>query len=126
MPARGIRGAITVERNTEAAILEGTKEVIRELIAKNNIKRDDVVFAMFTTTRDLNAQFPAMAARQMGWTDLALLCGHEMEVPGSLQKVVRVLVVVNTKKRNEELVHVYLKGAVALRSDWNQGKPKTQ
>lgn len=87
------------------------------MVLANNIKKEDIAFILFTTTSDLNAEFPAVAARQMGWTDIALLCGHEMDVPGGLPKCLRILMLVNTEKKAEEIVHVYLKGARILRND---------
>ncbi len=113
----GIRGAITVTANTKDAILEGTRELLQSIIDANGISEDDVAFALFTTSPDLNAEFPAVAARQMGWNHAALMCGHEMNVPGSLQKCVRILVSWNTEKKPAEIRHIYLKGAKALRTD---------
>lgn len=83
----------------------------------NGVQPDDVAAVIFTTSPDLNADFPALAARQMGWTDVALLCGHEMAVPGSLAACLRILLLVNTEKRSDEIVHVYLRGARVLRPD---------
>ena len=114
---RGIRGATTVEHNTRGEVLAATQELLGSLIAANGIEREDIACAFFTTTADVNAEFPAVAAHQLGWTELALLCGHEMNVPGSLPKCIRVLVLVNTTKKASELQHIYLKGAVSLRSD---------
>ena len=115
---RGIRGATTVERNTREAILAATTELLRLLIEANDIQQDDVASAIFTTTPDLNAEFPAVAARQhFGWTQVALQCGHEMAVPGSLAMCLRILLHVNTDRRQEEVVHVYTRGAAALRPD---------
>ena len=98
----GLRGAITVSANTKEAILEGTRELLQAIIDANGIKEEDVAFALFTTSPDLNAEFPAVAARQMGWNQTALMCGHEMSVPGSLQKCVRILVSWNTEKKPAE------------------------
>lgn len=114
---RGLRGATTVTENTREAIFEATKELLEELIKANGIEIEDVASAIFTTTTDLDADFPAVAARALGWTDTALMCGHEMNVPGSLRKCIRVLVHWNTERTNKELVHVYLRGAAALRPD---------
>ncbi len=111
----GIRGATTVDRNTRAQVLVRTKEVLEKLVQENDISVPDIACAFFTTTRDLTAEFPAVAAREMGWTSIALLCGHEMEVPGSLQRCIRVLVLVNTNKSSEDIAHVYLRGARNLR-----------
>lgn len=113
---RGIRGATTVEENTPKAVLAATRELLERLVAANDIAAEDVVCALFTTTRDINAEFPAVAARQMGWTNGAFLCGHEMEVPDSLRGCIRILILVNTERSAQEIVHVYLRDAVNLRS----------
>lgn len=115
MMCRGIRGATTVEENSKQAIIGATKELLQKMIEANDVKAEDVAFAMFTTTPDLNAEFPAVAARQLGWEDSALLCGHEMNVPGALARCIRILVMVNTEKAVDEIVHVYIRGAVNLR-----------
>ena len=117
MRCRGIRGATTVEANTPEAILEATTELLVELMRANDLQVADVASAFFTTTRDLNAEFPAVAANRLGWTDVALLCGHEMDVPGSLARCLRILLHVNTEKEPQELVHIYLRGAQVLRPD---------
>ena len=119
---RGIRGATTAGSNTPEAILEATTELLTELMSANDIKIADVASAMFTTTRDLNAEFPAVAANKLGWTDVALMCGHEMDVPGSLGMCVRVLLHVNTEREPHELKHSYLRGAKAIRTDRIQHK----
>lgn len=118
---RGIRGATTVEQNTREAIVEATGELLRLIIEANDIVSDDVASALFLTTPDLNAEFPAVAARQgLGWTHVALQCGHDMAVPGSLAMCVRILLHVNTDRRQDEVVHVYARGATVLRPDLNQ------
>ena len=114
---RGIRGAITVAKNTRADILQATDELLRQLVKANEIDDHQVAAVFFTTTSDLNAEFPAMAARQIGWDRVALMCSHEMMVPNSLSKCVRVLILVNTEKTDRELVHVYLREAKRLRTD---------
>ena len=116
MWCRGIRGATTVENNTKEDILAATRELLQMMIEGNDLKAEAIAYAYFTTTPDLNAEFPAVAARQLGWTNVALLCGHEMNVVGSLPKCLRVLVLFNTEKGAEEIVHVYIKGAENLRS----------
>jgi chorismate mutase len=113
---RGIRGATTVTENTRDAILSGTTELLERLVDENGIQREQLAAAIFTTTRDLNAEFPAVAARQLGWTDVALLCSHEMDVPNALPSCIRVLLLVNTDKNAQELANVYLRGAKNLRS----------
>ena len=114
---RGIRGATTVEENRAEVILAATRELLYMMIKANHIEPDDVASAIFTTTADLNATYPALAARQLGWYDAALLCGHEMDVPGGLQRCIRILVHWNTTCRPQEIVHVYLHGAKNLRPD---------
>ena len=120
MVCRGIRGATTVSANTAEDILEATTEMLQALIALNDLRDPDVIAsAYFTTTPDLTATFPAIAARDLGWTDVALMCGHEMEVPGALERVVRVLLHVNTERSAKEIRHVYLKDAKILRPSWS-------
>ena len=118
MACRGIRGATTVELNTREAILDATREMLGEIIARNDVKTEDVASAYFSTTPDLNAEFPAVAARaDFGWQHAALMCGHEMHVPGSLPMCLRVTVMVNTDLAQSEMKHVYLRGAAVLRPD---------
>ncbi|UCG23329.1 MAG: chorismate mutase [Chloroflexota bacterium] len=117
---RGIRGATTVEENTAEAILSATRELLFIIIRANDIDVDDVASAIFTTTRDLDATYPALAARQLGWYDAALLCGNEMEVPGGLERCIRILVHWNTTRGPDDIVHVYLRGAKNLRPDRNE------
>ncbi len=114
---RGIRGATTVDANTREDILQAAKELLQRMAEANGVRVEDVVSVFFTTTPDLNAEFPALAARQMGWDDVALLCGHEMNVPGGLPRCLRILLHVNTDRPADQIVHVYLKGARALRPD---------
>jgi chorismate mutase len=114
---RGVRGATTVEENSREAILAATCELLTLMIEANGIQPDDVASTIFTTTPDLNAEFPAFAARQLGWHDVALLCGHEMAVPGALPRCIRILIHWNTERRADEIVHVYIKGAEDLRPD---------
>lgn len=114
---RGIRGAITATENTREAILEATRELLQQLIEANGIIPDDVASVFFTMTPDLTAEFPAVAARQLGWVGTALMCGQEVEVPGSLPRCIRVLIHWNTTRHASEIVHVYLRDAWALRPD---------
>ena len=120
MPCRGIRGATTVETNTREAILAATRELLQEMVSLNAVQRDDVASAYFTTTPDLDAEFPAVAARSLGWANVALMCGHEMDVPGSLRMCLRILLHVNTERTQDEICHVYLRGAAVLRPDLAQ------
>jgi len=114
---RGVRGATTVDANTVEAILEATRELLAAMQKANEIDVDNVASAFFTATPDLNAEFPALAAREMGWTNVALLCGHEMNKPGALPMCLRVLLHVNTDQPAGEIKHVYLRGARVLRPD---------
>ncbi len=114
---RGVRGATTVESNDREAILEATRDLLRRMIVVNGIRPEDVTAAIFSTTPDLNAEFPAVAARQLGWHDVALLCTHEMSVPGALQRCIRVLILWNTDRAQHEIHHVYIRGARHLRPD---------
>lgn len=120
---RGIRGATTVDANTREAILAATTELLTALIEANGITSEDVASAFFSTTPDLNAEFPAVAARQLGWTRVALMCGHEMDVPGSLPMCLRILMHINTRKPQADLQFVYLRGAEALRQDLAEPEP---
>jgi len=115
---RGIRGATTAASNTAEDILEATQELVTALIDLNEISSEDIASAIFTTTTDLTAMFPAMAARSFGWTDVPMMCAHEMAVPGALTRAVRVLVHVNTTRTPDEIRHVYLKDARQLRPEW--------
>lgn len=118
MPIRGIRGATTVESNTRDAILDAAGELLGEIIRANAIDKDDVASAYFSTTTDLNAEFPAVVARRdFGWTNIALMCGHEMDVPGSLRMCLRIMLHVNTQTPQADVRHVYLRGASVLRPD---------
>lgn len=116
MWCRGIRGATTVENNHTEEILAATRELLQKIVEANDIRTEEVAMAYFTTTTDLDAEFPAVAARQLGWNQVPLLCGHEMQVQGSLPKCIRVLVLVNTERRQNEMVHIYIRGAENLRT----------
>lgn len=117
MPVRGIRGAIVAAENTKEAILESTRELLLAMIAANDIQPEDVASVWFTTSPDLTAEYPALAARALGWTDVALLCGHEMAVPHGMSKAIRILVHLNTDKPAHAIKHVYLGAAATLRPD---------
>lgn len=117
LTCRGIRGATTVEENSAEAILSATRELLFIMIRANEIDVNDVASAIFTTTTDLNATFPALAARQLGWYDTALLCGNEMDVPDSLPRCIRILIHWNTTRHPKDIVHVYLRSAKNLRPD---------
>jgi len=114
---RGVRGATTAEANTRVAILAATVELLGLMIETNQIQPDDVASAIFTTTIDLNADYPALAARALGWHDVALMCMHEMNVPHGLKQCIRILLHWNTTMAACDVQHVYIKGAVNLRPD---------
>ena len=112
---RAIRGATTSPSNSSKEILAATTEMLGLIKKENSLKVDDIISAFFTTTQDLNAEFPPVAARKMGWVNVALMCSHEMKVPGALQKCIRVMVHVNTDKNPSDIVNIYLRDAVNLR-----------
>ena len=123
MWCRGVRGATTAAENSAEAIVESTRELLAALVEANGIRPQDVASVIFTTTSDLNAEFPAYAAREMGWTDVPLLCGHEMNVPGSLPRCIRILIHVNTEKTAKDMKHVYTRGAEYLREPRQAWRP---
>ncbi len=114
---RGVRGATTAEANTREAILAATSELLQLMIEANKIEVDDVASAIFTTTLDLNADYPALAARALGWHEAALMCMHEMNVPHGLKMCIRILLHWNTAVAASDVKHIYIKGAVNLRPD---------
>ena len=114
---QGIRGATTVERNDAGEILAATDELLRALIESNGLEPDDIVSALFTVTRDLDAAFPARAAEEFGWNIVALLHASEIPVPGSLPRCIRLLVHAYTLRTRAEIKHCYLRGATVLRPD---------
>jgi chorismate mutase len=115
MPVRGIRGATCAAQNDKQAILTATKELLNELVKANSLKVEDIASIIFTVTKDLNAEFPAVAARELGLNDTPLLCAYEIDVPGSLAKCIRVLLTVNSEQKQSAIKHLYLKEAVNLR-----------
>jgi chorismate mutase len=117
MPCRGVRGATTVEQNKREEILTATRQLLALMIHRNRIDKQDVASAIFTTTADLDAEFPALAARQLGWLDVPMLCGNEIAVPGSLTRCIRVLVHWNTDTPQHDIEHIYVRDAVRLRPD---------
>ena len=118
MPIRGIRGATTVTADQPELILQATRELLEEILEENkNMHPEDVASAIFTVTDDLVSTFPAQAARAMGWSLVPMLCAREIPVPGSLPRVIRVLVHWNTELAQNEITHVYLREAVKLRPD---------
>lgn len=119
MYCRGIRGATTVERNEREEILAATTDLLQLLISRNELRAADIASAIFTMTADLDAEFPALAARKLpGWSDVALMCMREIPVPGSLPMCIRVLLHVNTERESAEISHVYIREAVNLRPEF--------
>lgn len=121
---RGIRGATTVRENSSEAILAATRELLTLLVRHNAVVEAEVTSAFFTVTDDLDAAYPALAARELGWRDVALLCAREIPVPGGLGLCIRVLLHVNTERSQSELRHIYLRDAVRLRPDLMDGTPQ--
>lgn len=117
MMCRGVRGATTVEDNSREAILRGARQLLALMIRLNHIEAEDVASAIFSVTPDLDAEFPALAARQLGWFDVPLLCTNEIPVKESLHRCVRILINWNTNKQQHEVHHVYIKEAIQLRPD---------
>jgi chorismate mutase len=124
MPLRGIRGATTADRNVAESIVEATGELLAEMVQLNRLDAEEVAFAYFTTSLDLDAEFPALAARKMGWVDVPLLCGHDMNVPQpnprSVPRCIRILILYNTELAQSEMRHAYLRGAESIKKDLDQ------
>jgi chorismate mutase len=117
MSVRAIRGAIQIDADERSAILDGTTELVSEVMGRNGLVPEDVISVVFTATPDLTAEFPALAARKIGFHAVPLLCASEIAVPGAMPRVVRLLMHVETGRPRAALEHVYLRGAVALRLD---------
>ncbi len=117
MRCRGIRGATIASSNTKEDILSATRELLQKMIETNGIDKEEIASIFFTTTMDLNVEFPAAAARELGWTDIAFLCGHEMNVQNGLAKCIRIMILFNTEKKASELARVYIRGAEVLRQE---------
>ena len=117
MAVRAIRGAVQVSGNDRADILAGTTELVTEVMSRNELSTEDVISVVFTATPDLTAEFPALAARKLGFQEVPLLCATEIDVPGAMPHVVRLMMHVETPKPRAALQHVYLHGAAALRLD---------
>ena len=116
MMCRGFRGATTASDNTSMAIVEATEELLRAMVEANDLDPEYIAAAWFTTTTDLTAEFPAtVARRRLGWTGVALMNSHEIDVPGGQPMCIRVMLLVNTEKRQDEIQNIYLRGAVNLR-----------
>lgn len=120
MAVRAIRGAIQVAANERIEVLDGASELVTEVMRRNQVAADDLISILFTATPDLTAEFPAYAARQLGLTDVPLMCASEIAVPGALPLTLRLLAHVETGRPRSEIRHVYLRGAAALRTDLPQ------
>ena len=123
MVCRGVRGVTTVEENSRDAILMATRQMLGLMIRRNGIESKDVASALFTVTKDIDAEFPALAARQLGWIEVPLLCGYEISVQDSLPLCIRVLLHWNTEKTQDDVHHVYIHKAVKLRPDLSKLPP---
>ena len=110
-----IRGATTAQSNTKDSIVKATSEMLEELVSSNDLNVEDIISAFFTTTRDLNTQFPAVAARKIGWEYVALMCSHEMFIDDAQPMCIRVMVHVNSEKDVKSINNVYLNDAINLR-----------
>ena len=115
---RGVKGATTTKGTSARDVLDATEELLFKLIQVNSIEQDDVACVQFSTSPDLVAEFPAVAARErLGWNDVPLMCSHEMARPGALTRCIRILILWNTNKVQNEVMHVYLHDAAKLRPD---------
>lgn len=117
MAVRAVRGATQVDTNDRDQILEATAELVTEVMTRNTLTTDDVISVIFTATPDLTAEFPALAARKLGFHEVPLLCASEIDVPHALPGVIRLMAHVQTDRPRSEVQHVYLRGATALRLD---------
>jgi chorismate mutase len=124
MSVRGIRGAVNIAANTKEEILTKSRELLEAIVRENKIQAEDIACAIFTLTPDLNADFPAYAARQLGWRDVPLMCARELDVPAAMEKVIRVLLLVNSTTPPSKIKHQYLGDTPKLRPDLAQKGPK--
>ena len=120
MAVRAVRGATQVDADERDQVLDATSELLTEVLARNGLANDDLISVLFTATPDLCSEFPAYAARQMGITDVPLMCASEIDVPGAMPRVLRLLAHVETERPRADIRHVYLRGAAALRTDLPQ------
>ena len=124
MSVRGIRGAVNIAVNSKEEILTKSRELLEAIVRENKIAAEDIACAIFTLTPDLNADFPAYAARQLGWRDVPLMCARELDVPEAMEKVIRVLLLVNSTTPPSKIKHQYLGDTPKLRPDLAQKGPK--
>ena len=117
MTVRAVRGAVQVDTDDRDAILEGTAELVAEVMTRNELSTDDVISVLFTSTPDLIAEFPALAARKIGFHDVPLICATEIARPGAMPRVIRLMAHIETDRPRSAIQHVYLRGAIALRLD---------
>ena len=117
MTLRAVRGAVQIDTDERDAILEGTAELVTEVMTRNELTTDDVISVLFTATPDLTAEFPALAARKIGFHDVPLICASEIARPGAMPRVIRLMAHVETDRPRSAIQHVYLRGAAALRLD---------
>lgn len=117
MPVRAVRGATQLDVDEREHLLERVEELVKEVLHSNALTNDDLISIVFTATSDLHSEFPAYAARQMGMTDVPLLCARELEIEGSMPRVIRLMAHVETERPRDDVVHVYLHGAAGLRRD---------
>ena len=117
MPVRAVRGAIQVDEDERTQVLDATTELLRAVLERNGLTSEDLISVVFTATPDLVSEFPAYAARQLGFVDVPLMCATEISVPGAMPRVVRLLAHVETDLARADVHHVYLRGAAALRRD---------
>ncbi|HZT13875.1 MAG TPA: chorismate mutase [Candidatus Baltobacteraceae bacterium] len=120
---RGVRGAITVEEDSPGGIVAATKRLLAAMIERNGVQTADIASVLFSLTPDLRAAFPALGAREMGWVHVPMLHFTEIDVPGALPRVIRVLMHVSTEREQHEIEHVYLDGAAVLRPDLSAPSP---
>ncbi len=114
---RGIRGAINVAQNTKSEIISATRELLIKMAKANHVKKEDIVSVFFSMTTDLDAVYPAVAARELGWTAVPLMCSVELPVSGSMPLCIRVLIQINTETVQQDIKHIYLREARSLRAD---------
>jgi chorismate mutase len=117
MTVRAVRGAVQVDADDRDEILEATAELVTEVMSRNELTTDDVISVLFTTTPDLTAEFPALAARKIGFHEVPLMCASEINRPGAMPRVIRLMAHIDTDRPRSSIQHVYLRGAVALRLD---------
>src|SRR3954464_7995728 len=126
MTVRAVRGAVQVDADDRDQVLAAVTELLTEVMRRNSVSADDLISVIFTATPDIRSEFPAYAARQIGITDVPLLCATEIDVPGAMPRVLRLLAHVETGRSRSEVRHVYLRGAAALRTDlpqWPRERP---